>query len=294
MKKRMVLYLLLVAFLAASAAPALAQARGAFSILCNVTGASVYLNGKLAGYTKPAFSALLRPGDYRVQVVMDNFHAFETVVNMTSNPQNLRVNLDPENVISQQRPLRGRYNLRVNANVVGAQVFVNNTPIGSAPASMKVDRGNYLVRVSAPGYLGYLTAVSVAGITTVNARLQASLVSVRVVIPATFLDDRDNRERDHRDRDKRDRDQIRLFVDGQSYDTLSFNLPPGRHNLRITSDGFSFSADFEFDPGKSYLLEPEHQESVPVAFANSGSSSHDRVLPISGLGSGASGAGSCR
>src|SRR4030042_7076237 len=128
MKKRMVQYLLLVAFLAASVAPAVAQARGALSILCNVTGASVYLNGKLAGYTKPVFSALLRPGEYRVQVVMKNFQPFETVINMTSNPQNLRVNLDPENVISQQRPLRGRYNLRGNANVVGAQSFVHNTP----------------------------------------------------------------------------------------------------------------------------------------------------------------------
>ncbi len=45
----MVLYLLLAAFLAASVAPAFAQARGAFSILCNVTGARIYLNGKLAG-----------------------------------------------------------------------------------------------------------------------------------------------------------------------------------------------------------------------------------------------------
>ena len=91
MKKRILLYLLLAAFLAAGVAPALAQARGAFSILCNVTGASVFLNGKLVGYTKPVFSALLRPGDYRVQVVMENFQPFETVINMTSNPQNLRV-----------------------------------------------------------------------------------------------------------------------------------------------------------------------------------------------------------
>jgi len=66
--------------------------------------------------------------------------------------------------------------------------------------------------------------VSVAGNTAVNARLQASSVSVRVVIPPGFLGDRDNR------------DQIRLFVDGQSYSTLSFSLPAGRHNLRITAD----------------------------------------------------------
>ncbi len=186
---------------------------------------------------------------------MDNFQSFGTIINMTSNPLNLRVNLDPEGGISQQRPPRGRYNLRVTANVAGAQVFVNNTPMGTAPASMKVDRGNYLVRVSAPGYQDYLTAVSVAGNTAVNARLQANSVSVRVVIPPGFLDDRDNRDRDNRDRDNRD--QIRLFVDGQSYSTLSFSLPAGRHNLRITSNGFSFSADFDFAPGRSYMLEPE-------------------------------------
>jgi hypothetical protein len=82
---------------------------------------------------------------------------------MTSSPLNLRVILDPEGGISQQRPPRGRCNLKVPANVAGAQVSVNNTPMGTAPASMKVDRGNYLVRVSAPGYQDYLTAVSAAG-----------------------------------------------------------------------------------------------------------------------------------
>jgi hypothetical protein len=47
----------------ASVAPAFAQARGAFSILCNVTGARVNLNGKFGGYTKSSFSSLLRPGN---------------------------------------------------------------------------------------------------------------------------------------------------------------------------------------------------------------------------------------
>jgi len=91
MKRKIVLFLLLAAFLATGLVPAFAQARGAFSIICNVTGARVYLNGELAGYTKPTFSALLKPGTYRVRITMERYQPFETVINMSSGPLNLPV-----------------------------------------------------------------------------------------------------------------------------------------------------------------------------------------------------------
>jgi hypothetical protein len=317
MKKNMVLLLLLTAFLAASVVPAFAQARGAFSIVCNVTGARVYLNGELAGYTKPTFSALLKPGTYQVRITMERYQPFETVINMSANPLNLPVNLVPEGGTTQ-RP--GRFNLTVSANVAGAQVFVNNAPVGTTPLSMQVSRGNYSVRVTAPGYQDYLAAVNVLGHTAVNAvlqgyllqlavnsnvagaqvyvnnalsgtapfvgsfapgsyavrvsapgytdastvvnlnrnetitlMLQASYVSVQIVIPQDFLD-REHRGRDNRSRDPRE--QIRVFVDGQPYNDLSFSLTAGRHNLRIASGAFSFESDFDFAPGRNYVLEP--------------------------------------
>lgn len=318
MKKKIVMCLLLTSLLAASVPAAFAQARGALSIVCNVNGAEVYLNGELAGYTKPSFSALLRPGTYTVRVTMDRYRIFETVISMTSNPLNLSVKLLPEGAAQQQS---GRYNLTVTTNVAGAQVFVENTQVGTAPLAVQVRRGNYSVRVSAPGYQDYLTSVRVAGNTAVNAVLQlnllqlnvncnvagaqvyvnsalagtvpytgafapgsytlrvtapgyeeagtvinlnrnetvrivlqASLVSVRIVIPAGFLDDGDNRDWDTNNRNSRD--QIRLFVDGQFYNNLSFDLAAGRHNIRISSGAFSFDADFDFLPGRNYVLEP--------------------------------------
>jgi len=310
MKKQIVLYLLLAALLAASVTPAFAQAKGAFSIVCNITGARVHLNGELAGYTKPTFSALLKPGTYTVRVSMDKYRPFETVINMTANPLNLSVNLIPEGGIQQQP---ARFNLTVTTNVAGAQVFVNNAPVGTAPLAMQVDRGNYSVRVSAPGYQDYLASVNVAGNTAVNAVLQANLfqlavncnvngvqvyvnnalvgtapfvgsfapgsyavrvsapgyseastvinlnrnetvtlvlqasfVSVQILIPQAFLDPQNRNAQA----------QIKVFVDGQFYNSFSFSLPAGRHNIRISSGGLSFAADYDFAPGRSYVVEP--------------------------------------
>ncbi len=379
MRKNTVLLLLLAAFLAASVAPTFAQARGAFAVLCNVTGARVYLNGELAGYTKPTFSALLKPGSYRVRVTMEKYRPFETVVTMTALPLNLNVTLVPEGPVVQP----GRFDLTISANVAGAQVFLNNAPLGNAPLSVRVERGSYTVRVSAPGYQDYLTAVHVAGPTAINAVLQgnlyqlsvncnvagaqiyvnnalvgaapyigayapgsytirasapgyaevttvvnlnddetvslmmqsrllqlavncnvagaqiyvnnalvgsspyigafvpgsyavrasapgysdastvihlsrnetlnlvlqSALVSVRIVIPPDFID---RRRGDSQDRDR----EIRLFVDGQPYNSLSFGVPAGRHNLRLAVGGISLSADYDFAPGRSYVLEP--------------------------------------
>ncbi len=380
MRKNIVLLLLLAAFLTASVMPTFAQTRGAFSIVCNVTGARVYLNGELAGYTKPTFSALLKPGPYRVRVTLEKYQPFETVIDMSAGPLNLPVNLIPEGGVV--RP--GRFDLTISANVAGAQVFLNNAPVGAAPLSVRVERGNYSVRVSAPGYQDYLAAVNVAGPTAINAVLQgnlfqlavncnvagaqiyvnnalagtapfvgtfapgsysvrasapgyadvttvvnlngsqtisltlqsrllqlavncnvpgaqiyvnnalvgmapyigvfvpgsyavrasapgytdastvihlsrnetlslvlqSALVSVQIVIPPDFLDRRRGDSRD------KDRDQIRLFVDGQPFDDLRFSVPAGIHNLRLAIGGFSLSADYDFAPGRSYVLEP--------------------------------------
>ena len=166
MSKKIVICLLAAALLAASVPAAFAQARGAFSIVCNVTGAKVYLNGELAGYTKPAFSALLKPGPYTVRVEMERYRVFETRISMTSNPLSLTVKLVAEGTVQQP----GRFALTVNTNVAGAQVFLNNGQVGVAPLTVQVDRGNYSVRVSAPGYQDYLASVNVAGPTAVARR----------------------------------------------------------------------------------------------------------------------------
>jgi hypothetical protein len=106
------------------------------------------------------------------------------------------------------------------------------------------------VRASAPGYSDASTVVNLNYRNeTVNLVLQSTLVSVQIVIPPDFFD---RRRGDSRDRNE----QIRLFVDGQPYNELTFSIPAGRHNLRLIIGGISLSADFDFDYGRRYVLEP--------------------------------------
>jgi hypothetical protein len=310
MKNNRLLLLVLAVLILLGSSPLFAQAKGALSILCNVTGARVYLNGELAGYTKPTFSTLLVPGQYTVRVTLDRFRTFNTVIQMTANPLTLNVFLEPEGAI---RPIITRFTLTVTTNVAGAQVFLNNAPVGDAPLRLQVERGNYSVRVSAPGYRDYLAAVNVNGNTVVNALLQTQLLqltvncnligaqvfvnnslvgtapytgsypqgsyavrvlapgyaeastvvnlthnqtltlvlqpamtSVQVIIPQAYLNPHHGNPMA----------QIRIYIDGEPYNGFSFNLPAGRHNIRISSGGLSFAADYDFAPGRSYVLEP--------------------------------------
>ena len=311
MKNNRLLFLVLAALLLLGSSPLFAQAKGALSILCNVTGARVYLNGELAGYTKPTFSVLLKPGQYTLRVTLDRYRTFNTIIQMTANPLTLNVFLEPEGAV--QRPIVTRFTLTVTTNVAGAEVFLNNSPVGEAPLSLQVERGNYSVRVSAPGYQDYLAAVNVNGHTVVNAVLQTNLLqltvncnlvgaqvfvnnnlvgtapytgsyapgsyavrvvapgyaeastvvnlthnqtltlvlqpamtSVQVIIPQAYLNPHHGNPLA----------QIRIYIDGEPYNGFSFNLPAGRHNIRISSGGLSFSADYDFAPGRSYVLEP--------------------------------------
>ena len=82
-----------------------------------------------------------------------------------------------------------------------------------------------------------------------SLQLQPSLVSVQIVIPEGFLESRDRGR-------SPGRGELRLFVDGQPYNTFSFSIDAGQHNIRITSGGVSLDADFDFQPGRNYVLEP--------------------------------------
>jgi hypothetical protein len=136
--------------------------------------------------------------------------------------------------------------LAVNCNVAGAQIYVNNALVGTAPFVGTFAPGSYAVRASAPGYSDASTVIHLSRSETVSLLLQSTLVSVQIVIPPDFLERRRGDPRD----------QPRLFVDGQPYNDLSFSIPAGRHNLRLAVGAISLSADYDFAPGRNYVLEP--------------------------------------
>jgi hypothetical protein len=301
-------FLIAVALLVAAGAPtAFAQAKGAFSIVCDVAGARVYLNGELAGYTKPTFATLLSPGQYSVRVSAPGYTDYLTSVRMTSNPLTLNVRFksaesvtrrytvtitcnvrgaqvyidnDPVGAAPVRVPLeRGDHSLRVTApghidlndviavrgemtysavlqglqhrlsvtaNVMGAQVYVNNAPVGTTPFNGQFAPGTYTVRVTAPGYQEAGTMINLTRDESLAFALQSALATVTIDINRAFLDPQNRNALA----------QVKVYIDGSFVNGFSFQLPAGSHNIRITSGGLSVAGDFEFAPGRSYTIEP--------------------------------------
>jgi hypothetical protein len=173
-------------------------------------------------------------GNYSVRVSAGGYQDYLASVNVRGNTA--------VNAVLQASLLQ----LTVNCNIVGAQVFVNNNLVGTTPHTGSYAPGSYAVRVVAPGYSEASTVVNLTRSETLNMVLQPSFISVQVNIPQQYL----NRQHGN------PLAQIRVFIDGQFYNSFSFNLPAGRHNIRITSGGLSFSADYDFAPGRSYVIEP--------------------------------------
>jgi hypothetical protein len=300
--------LVAVALLVLAAAPlALAQTKGAFSIVCDVTGARVYLNGELAGYTKPTFSALLSPGTYSVRVAAEGYRDYVTTIQMTANPLNLSVQFKSVSTPSARHTLvitcnvggaqvyinnnlvgtapvtlalqSGSYSLRVSApgygdlndvivvrgntrynavlqgrqhrlsvsaNVIGAQVYVNNTLVGTTPFSGQFAPGTYTVRLTAPGFQEVSTTVNLTRDESIAFVLQQGLATVNISINPVFLDPQN----------KNALAQIKVYVDGRFENGFSFQLPAGTHNIRISSGGLSVAGDFELAAGRTYTIEP--------------------------------------
>jgi len=297
----------------AGAAPVFAQTKGAFSIVCDVTGARVYLNGDLAGYTKPTFSALLSPGQYSVRVSAEGYRDYVTTIQMTAKPLNLNVEFRSVSTPS------ARHTVVITCNVNGAQVYINNGLAGTAPVRLALQSGSYSLRVSAPGYSDLNDVIVVRGNTSYNALLQgrqfrlsitANVVGAQVYVDNALVGNTPysgqfapgthtvrlsapgfqeasttvSLARDEsiafvlqQDRD-RDRDlatvhvsinpvfldpqnrnaeaQIKVYIDGRFENGFSFRLPAGTHNIRISSGGLSVAGDFELAGGRTYTIEP--------------------------------------
>jgi hypothetical protein len=213
--RKTVLLLLLALFLLAGIPTAFAQVKGAFAIVCNTTGARVYLSGELVGYTKPTFSMLLKPGQYTVKVTAKGYKDFTTTIQMTANPLNLEVNLESVNAVS-------KYPLSVSANVAGAMVFLNNSPLGNAPASVMAAPGSYTLKVTAPGYQEYASAIQMTpSPMTLMVNLQPIVVKSTLSVSANVPG-------------------ARVFLNNSLVGNApaSISVTPGSYTVKVTAPGY--------------------------------------------------------
>jgi len=182
---------LILALLVLGGGSLFAQNKGALTIQCNVTGAQVFINGRMAGYTTPNFSQLLNSGTYQIRVVKQGPPEFSTTVTMRGQPLILNVTLGaqqtkpvPQPVPEQTKPVPQpqvlQHSLSVDSNVRGAEVLINGNSAGRTPFSGKLPSGSYNVVVRSPGYLDFNQNIVVRGNTHVNAVLQGMSYQLNV------------------------------------------------------------------------------------------------------------------
>ncbi len=115
--------------------------------------------------------------------------------------------------------------LTVKTTPPGANIFINNIPRGKTPSKLKLERGEYNLRVGIPGYSDYKEKVSILNdkLSVVNVNLQELPGSIKIVtIPPGS----------------------ELTVNGKQYNntpTTLKNLKPGEYKIVVSHNKYDTS-----------------------------------------------------
>lgn len=162
-----------------------AESKTSLNIQSNQSGARVYLNDTLAGYTAPNFSVLVNPGLYTVRVVKDGYPEFKTTVVVGSSPITITANIGggsykppvtPPPVVTQ-------YPLTIESSVPGATVYINGAYGGVAPYVGYFRSGTYTVSVRVAGYQEYVQIVKLGSAFRLFAALSPAYYPVSIDVP---------------------------------------------------------------------------------------------------------------
>ncbi len=115
--------------------------------------------------------------------------------------------------------------ISVNTTPSASNIFINNIPRGKTPAKLQLERGEYDLRVEAPGYSNHKEKISILNdeTSTVSVNLQELPCSITIVTTPTGSN---------------------LTVNGQQYNntpTTLDNLKPGEYKIVISHDKYDTS-----------------------------------------------------
>lgn len=204
----------------------------ALNVRSNVQGAQVFVNKAAAGQTN--FSGRYPAGNYTIVVTMPGYQEYSTTVNLNRDTT-ITANLQPVT-----------FSLTVRSNVPGAQVFVNKAAAGRTNFTGAYQPGTYTVQVSAQGYQDFITTVTLNQNIVIDATLNPLLATVNFVVPQNILDPRGQGSIN----------QVNFFVNGQQVKGNSIQLPPGNHQIRISSGGLSVEQNVNLQSGQTYTITP--------------------------------------
>ncbi|MFH2114773.1 MAG: PEGA domain-containing protein [Spirochaetota bacterium] len=195
-----------------------AQSRVTLTVIASEGPAQVILSGRLLGVGNPRFVAQVAPGTYDLVVRKPGLPEFKQRITIGSGGLTVNAQLGGA-VTPPPAPVPQTFTLTVNSNVADAQVSVNDTALGAAPAAATVQVGNYNIKVDAPGYEPYNATVTVNGNLTHMASLKA--LAYRTTINANVAG-------------------AEVFFNGVKAGTVPFqaDLVQGSYNLKVTASGY--------------------------------------------------------
>lgn len=301
---------------------AYAQTRVTLTVIASEGPAQVILSGRLLGVGNPTFRSQVAPGTYDLVVRKPGLPEFKQRITigaagLTVNAQ-LGTATAPPPPQQLPPPTVMSYQLTVNSNVNGADVFINGAQAGKTPYRGQVSAGTYTIVVRAAGYSEFSQGVTVNQASTVVANLAPLAVPLNLgrlfpgaevflngarigvagsnpfvaqVAPGTYtLTIRAGGFMDlsmqitvgqggfsstpvlqplmadyqfqlplsmtNPEMKGNPWSQIRVFVDGAPQKDFKGQVTPGRHTLKMVSGAFQIEFPYDFEAGKSYVIEP--------------------------------------
>ncbi len=238
--KRLLALVLIVA-MAATSAMAQSSASGSkksapvnyeLTVAVNPAGAAIFVDGaQIKGNV-----ATVTAGMHTVMTKAPGYVDFTTSVNVSA-AMTLPITMQPLT-----------YALSVNAtNVKGAQVVLNGSTVGIAPFATQLPGGGYTVTIQAPGFMPYTESFSMTGPKSINVALQPAMGMLQIQLPASAI---------NTDMKGGHWSQIQVYIDGVAQKGQTFQVPPGRRLVKITSGGLQVETFVDIVAGGSHVLEP--------------------------------------
>jgi len=183
------------------------------------TNAEIYIDNQKVG-TGEAISAVSIGGEHRYRVVCEDYYTKEGVVVFNQREEkSINVELEPNYGF-----------ITIKTEPSGAEVYVDNTKVGTTPYMMKkITLGNHVVELRKTGYEIYANMVTVNK-GEINVQMENIVLALEKVVMGTMFVGSSPEDAD-------------IFVDGdyKGRTPQTFEIKTGQHQVKVSKPGYSSS-----------------------------------------------------